>query len=487
MKIAIIGGGISGLTAAYELEQARKRGADIDWHLYEASNRLGGIIETTTRDGFVLEGGPDGWVSEKSWARDLAVELGLESELIYSNDATRKTYILINGILQPIPDRMRLMVPEDLSTLEGSPLFSDTARAAYAAELASAAELRANAPPEDESVAAFVRRHFGEEVLTTLAAPLLSGVFGGDVEKLSVQSVMPAFVTMEREHGSLIAALQSRSKATPPKPIFTTLRNGLGSLIEALTAALPPERLHLTRRAISLKREGSNWCLRTTKGEVGKAKKHFHQILLATPATTTRTLLEPLVPEAGTLIPHDSSSAVLAAFTWPADSAASFTIPPGFGFLVSSKDLSSRPERSEVERPATPPQPHHPALLACTFVDQKFPNRSPANSRIIRVFFGGNSHEAFANSTDTEVATTALIQLEKILGPLPKPTHTEVRRWPNSLPQYEVGHQHRITQLDELIARLGNLALLGNAYRGVGLPDLIRDARSAARKLTTNN
>ncbi len=483
MKIAIIGGGISGLTAAYELELARKRGADIDWHLYEASNRLGGIVETTTRDGFILEGGPDGWITEKPWARDLAVELGLEDQLIYSNDATRKTYILIDGALQPIPDRMRLMVPEDLATLEGSPLFSDTARAAYAAELASAAELRANAPTEDESVATFVRRHFGEEVLTTLAAPLLSGVFGGDVEKLSVQSVMPAFVTMEREHGSLIAALQSRSKASPPKPIFTTLRNGLGSLIQALTAALPPDRINLNRRALSLKREGSNWCVRTSKGEAGKAKKHFHRILLATPANTTRTLLD---PETSTLIPQQSSSAVLAAFAWSAEAAAIFTIPPGFGFLVP-KDLSSRPERSEVERPASPTQPHHPSLLACTFVDQKFPHRVPANARIIRVFFGGNSHEAFTQNSDAEVATTALAQLEEILGALPDPTLTTVRRWPNSLPQYEVGHQHHITQLDELVARLGNLTLLGNAYRGVGLPDLIRDARSAARKITTNN
>ncbi len=128
-RIAIIGGGISGLTAAYELELARKRGADIDWHLYEASNRLGGIIETTrhsTPEGeYILEGGPDGWVSEKPWARELAIELGLESELIYSNDATRKTYILIDGKLQPIPDRMRMMVPEDLSALDDSPLFSE--------------------------------------------------------------------------------------------------------------------------------------------------------------------------------------------------------------------------------------------------------------------------------------------------------------------------------------------------------------------------
>src|SRR5215469_648319 len=249
-RIAIIGGGISGLTAAYELELARKRGAAIDWRLYEASDRLGGIIETTrhsTPEGeFILEGGPDGWVSEKPWARQLAIELGLESELIYSNDATRKTYILIDGNLQPIPDRMRMMVPEDLNALDGSPLFSASAKQAYASELTSAAELKASAPSQDESVASFVHRHFGDEVLDTLAAPLLSGVFGGDVHKLSVRAVMPQFVAMEREHGSLIAALQSRAQlANASQPIFTSLRRGIESLTEALIANLPNERVHL--------------------------------------------------------------------------------------------------------------------------------------------------------------------------------------------------------------------------------------------------
>ena len=177
-RIAIVGGGISGLAAAYELEKARKSGAAIDWQLYEASDRFGGIVETVRQDGFVLEQGPDAWVTEKPWARELAIELGLEAELIFSNDATRKTYILIDGRLQPIPDRMRMMVPEDLATLEDSPLFSDSARKAYAAELTRADELRASALAEDESVAAFVQRHFGEEVLAKIAAPLLSGVFG---------------------------------------------------------------------------------------------------------------------------------------------------------------------------------------------------------------------------------------------------------------------------------------------------------------------
>jgi protoporphyrinogen/coproporphyrinogen III oxidase len=478
-RIAIVGGGIAGLTAAYELELARKRGADLDWQLYEAGNRLGGIIETTrnaTADGdFILEGGPDGWVSEKPWASDLAIELGLEKSLIHSNDATRKTYILIDNQLVPMPDGMRMMVPEDLAALEASTLFSAEARAACAAELTRANQLKSSAPANDESVATFVRRHFGEEVLTKIGAPLLSGVFGGDVDKLSVRAVMPAFVAMEREHGSLIAALQAKSKAhanRPHQPIFTSLRNGLASLTDALIARLPADRLHLNRPALSLKREGNAWCLRVSTSTAGKSKRHFHHIFLATPIDTTRLLLQPRDPVAAALIPHHASSAVLTAFCWSPEAAAHFTIPPGFGFLVPQSKIEANKEATE------------PQLLACTFVDQKFPHRAPSGARILRVFFGGSSADALETQTDAAIAAASLAQLEKILGPLPPSdaAPTTVRRWPRSLPQYEVGHLEHMAQLDQRIAALGGLTLLGNGYRGVGLPDLIRDARQDARQ-----
>ena len=477
-RIAIVGGGIAGLAAAYELELARKRGADLDWQLYEATNRLGGIVETTrihTADGdYILEGGPDAWVTEKPWARDLAIELSLEPELIHSNDATRKTYILINGHLQPMPAHMRMMVPEDLSTLEASPMFTPAARAAYAAELTRAADLKAAAPNTDESVADFVLRHFGPEVLASIAAPLLSGVFGGDVARLSVRAVMAPFVAMEREHGSLIAALQAKAAVhgnTPRQPIFTTLRRGVASLTDALIATLPAERLHLNRPAISLKREGKLWCLRTStptdKGRTGKSKRHFNHVLLTTPIDTTRTLLDRLDPEAAALIPTDASSAVLATFCWPAETAATFTLPPGFGFLVPQSALSG------------------PSLLACTFVDQKFPHRAPPGARILRAFFGGPSATPLLPQSDETIAAAALAQLNKILGPipLPDPARTTIRRWPRSLPQYEVGHPSRMAMLEQRISALGNLTLLGNGYRGVGLPDLIRDGRAVARSL----
>jgi oxygen-dependent protoporphyrinogen oxidase len=463
-RIAIIGGGISGLTAAYELELARRRGADIDWHLYEASNRLGGIIETTrmtTPEGeWILEGGPDGWVSEKPWTRELAIELGLEAELIYSNDATRKTYILktseagenIAGKLQPIPDRMRMMVPEDLTALDGSPLFSESAKQAYANELTRAEELKAQAPTQDESVASFVRRHFGDEVLNTLAAPLLSGVFGGDVHKLSVRAVLPQFVAMEGEHGSLIAALQARAqqRTKEAQPIFASLRRGMESLTEALVAKLPNERIHLQRKITRL------------------SDDPFDETVVATSLGGTLSLLTGVNPAATELLPINASSAILVAFAWSETLARTFTIPSGFGFLV--------PQGSADEQ----------QLLACTFVDQKFPHRAPKGARVMRAFFGGKSPESLSSHPDEEITKLALAQMRKILGPIPEPSFHTVRRWPRSLPQYEVGHLDRIAELERLVEQVPGLHLLGTSYRGVGIPDLIRDARATARAIANH-
>ena len=547
IRVAIIGGGISGLTAAYELELARQRGAPIDWHLYEASDRLGGIVETTripTPHGdYILEGGPDAWVTEKPWARELAVELGLEPDLIHSDDATRKTYIVRSATagepaqLLPIPERMRLMVPEDLGALDASPLFTPEAKRAYAAELNRADELKATAldrpgnTDADESVATFVHRHFGQEVLDTLAAPLLAGVFGGNVGKLSVRSVMPQFVALERDHGSLIAGLQAKAKQrgnTPPQPIFTTLRRGMASLVEAMVATLPPARLHMGMKTWPANEQG--WAVlagsptreypggpfgaTNTPSEQDIAER-FDEIVIATPLPATRSFEGPIAVPLTQLLPTEASSALLATFTWPAETARTFTIPPGFGFLVSPhalssrpeptepqrpplssrpepgglerSALSSRPERSEVERPAAQDEVSvGTPLLAATFVDQKFPHRAPAGARVLRAFFGGASAARLASAPDTAVAAAALAQLRTTLGPVPAPEHTLVRRWPNSLPQYEVGHLDRIARLEALVAATPGLHLLGNSFRGVGLPDLIRAARETARRIAAS-
>lgn len=465
MRTAVIGGGIAGLAVAYELALA---GAD--FILFEASGRVGGIIETVRERSFVVECGPDAWVTEKPWARELAVELGLESELLASNDATRKTYIAGRDGLTAIPDGMRMMVPTNLETLDASPLFSAEAKRAYRDEIGRADALKAAAPSHDESVAAFVARHFGGEVATKIAAPLLAGVFGGDIARLSVCSVMPAFVKMEREHGSLIralqssiaalpasiAALQGTAKATPGNAIFTTLASGLGTLIDRVVAKLPVRALRLNTPVRGLVREGGSW--RIAGGE-------FDQVVVATPADVTRALIKPMDEKAAALLPQDASSAVVVALGFYAEASKSLRIPAGFGFLV--------PQGRE----------EHASLLAATFTHQKFAQRVPEGAVLLRAFFGGAAAESLIERDDAALVELARRELARYLGPLPKPVLTVVRRWPRSLPQYAVGHQERIAAFEARIAAIPGLRCVGNAYHGVGLPDLIRDGRAAARNL----
>jgi oxygen-dependent protoporphyrinogen oxidase len=452
-RIAILGGGIAGLTAAYELAKLSER-ESLHVSVYEASPRLGGIVETVREGGFVIEGGPDGWVSEKPWARELAVELGLSDELIYSNDDERRTYVLIDGILKAMPNGMRMMVPGDLEALDASELFSDEAKLAFHREIDRAEELRNAAPAQDESVANFVRRHFGDEVLEKIGAPLLSGVFGGDVNQLSVRAVMAPFVAMEREHGSLIAGLKVREAAAAKKtPIFTTLRSGLGTLVDRMAAAIPQAWIHLGVAATALEREDGSWFVRTNR-----SRERFDAVMVAAPAHVARVLLEPLDSQAAERMQMEASSAVVVGFGF--DDAASAPVPPGFGFLV--------------------PPDSNSLLLACTFMDKKFSDRVPAGGRLLRAFFGGRAAERVLRCGNDETAAVARMELARILGPLPEPRVVVVRRWPKSLPQYGVGHLERMAELEERVRALEDLWLLGNGYRGVGLPDLVRDARAAA-------
>ena len=458
-RIAIVGGGIAGLTAAYELAKLAQAGTPVEAILFESTHHLGGIVETVREGGFILECGPDAWVTEKPWARNLVEELGLAEEIIPSNDATRKTYVLIHDHLRAMPDGMRMMVPTSLDALEdeaASDLFSPEAKQAFHAELTRAEELKSTAPRHDESVATFVHRHFGDEVLEKIGAPLLSGVFGGDVTKLSVRAVMAPFVAMEREHGSLIAAAQARAAATnsKPAPIFTTLRSGLGTLIDHLIAAIPTNWIRLGDAVQYLSREDDCWLIGT-----GKEIERFDAVMMAAPVDVARALIDPIDPQAAKLMTMEASSAVVVGFGFA--NATSLSLPPGFGFLV-------------------PPGSNN-LLLAATFMDQKFPDRVPPGGRILRAFFGGVAANRLMRCGNDEIAAIARLELARILGPLPEPQVTVVRRWPNSLPQYAVGHLERMAELDQRISSLDGLWLLGNGYRGVGLPDLIRDARAAAQ------
>lgn len=491
-RVAIIGGGISGLTAAYQLAVLAREGAPVEAVLFESSHRLGGLVETIREGGFTVECGPDGWVAAKPWARELAIELGLGGELVESKDASRRTWILLSsaenpaGKLVPMPAGFSMMVPGNLEDLDHSPLFTDAALASYRGEPDRAEELRAAIPEQDESVAEFTMRHFGAEVLDRVAAPLLSGVFGGDVRRLSVRAVMPGFVAMEREYGSLIAALEARrgrESRTDPASLFTTLRTGLGSLVERLEAAIPAHWIRRNHTVMGMRHTSQPdqpaWTLHTSTTGKHHGSETFDAVFLATPLDASRRLIAQLDEGAAHLLPTESSSAVLVAFCYP--DASRIPLPEGFGFLV--------PPRFDSERAL---DPSANLLLACTFVDQKFPHRVPPYGRLVRAFFGGAAADRVARCNNDEIAAIARLELARALNgtvsisgqapaPAPPPVLTVVRRWPHSLPQYEVGHLERAAALESRLAGYSGLTLLGNSLHGVGLPDLIRDARAAAR------
>lgn len=486
-RIAVIGGGIAGVSAAYELALQQRAGAPIDFVLFEAASRLGGIVETVRRDDFVIECGPDSWVTEKPWARELAIELGLERELLPSQDDRRKTYIAQGHTLTPMPDGMRMMVPTQWASVLNSPLFSWQAKLAYLREPKLAEELKASAldnanSARDESVREFVSRHFGPEVADTIAAPLLAGVFGGDIAKLSARAVLPSLVGLECDHGSLILGLQQRMRVGDASvPVFTTLRNGLASLIDQMESYLPAKS---TRRGVSIEsihRTVNGWCMAASSSpENTDPEKHlFDAIVIATPSATTAKLLAPLDAEILELLPRNSSSAIVVALGFCVDQAKAMRVPRGFGFLVPAPT-------SQGDKASSADDVADRALLACTFVDQKFPFRAPAGAVLLRAFFGGDAVPALLKQDDATLIRFASVELGRFLGKLPEPSVALVRRWPNSLPLYSVGHLNRMASLDRRIATIPSLRLIGNAYRGVGLPDLIHSARTVARELAAS-
>ncbi|MGC1870493.1 MAG: protoporphyrinogen oxidase [Acidobacteriaceae bacterium] len=488
-RIAIVGGGIAGLAAAYELALQQRAGAAIEFVLFEAASRLGGIVETVRRDGFVIECGPDSWVTEKLWARQLAIELGLESELVPSNDERRKTYIASGVTLTAMPDGMRMMVPTQWDSVLNSQLFSEQAKLAYRREPELAEQLRSNALDgvdghRDESVRDFVARHFGDEVANTIAAPLLAGVFGGDIAKLSVRAVMPTFVALEREHGSLIVGLQQRMGAGKASaPIFTSLQSGLGALITGTESRIPEHSLQRNVAVEAIDHRGGVWRVHGKYGGDSRLiETNFDVVLVATPAATTARLLHPVDSRIGELLPQQSSSAIVVALGFAAEQARTMDIPSGFGFLVPQHELVSDHDGDEIaDRPGD--DVARQALLACTFLNQKFPHTAPKGAILLRVFFGGALAPTLLKHDDATLIRLARRQLERYLEGLSEPSIKLVRRWPNSLPLYEVGHGVRMAELDSRIAKLPHLRLIGNAYRGVGLPDLIRSGRAAAREI----
>ena len=471
MRIAIVGGGIAGLAAGFELEKARGAGAAVEYTLFESRSRLGGSLASEIVNGAVLERGPDSFLTEKPAAAELCRELGLGEELLPSNDDARKTWIVVQNRLIALPDGLLFLVPTKLVPTALTRLFSLDTKMRMAREL-----LRPPRPAQgDESVAALVERHYGVEVVDRLADPLLSGIYGGDAAQLSAEAVLPRLVEMERKYGSLTRGMlaahrKMHSKAKSPsagsKPgapaIFTSLRGGMQQLVDALTTRLDPASIRLNTPVSALLRPGEGWLVRA-----GQESQVFDAVIVASPAWAAGVLLGAVDPQLGAdlgTVPYSSSITVNLVY----EENQLGALPEGFGFLVPAKEGR--------------------AVLACTFVHRKFLGRTPPGKAVIRVFLGGTRNEALLAESDTDLVATVRRELGEILGirvfdPKLEPEHVQVSRWRRAMAQYAVGHKERMARITAHVAALPGLRLAGNAYDGIGIPDCIRLGRQAARQL----
>ncbi|HEX8457826.1 MAG TPA: protoporphyrinogen oxidase [Pyrinomonadaceae bacterium] len=495
-RIVIVGGGISGLAAAYEL--TRRVPSDHpapEVLIIEASPRLGGTVRTHRREGFLLEGGPDAFISEKPEALELALELGLESRLVETNAAHRRSFIVGGGRLRPVPEGFHLLAPSRFLPFLTTDIFSWTGKARMALDLllprrAVAAHSNQDAgddshtagDTDDESLAAFVRRRFGREALERMAQPMVGGIYTADPEQLSLRATMPRFLEMERAHRSVIlamwrarrrAATDTRGTSGARYSLFLSFDAGVQTLTDALAAALPAEtvRLNTTVEAIDFKRETERWHLsvRTRSGADGELSEtgdgeliEADAVCLALPAYASGHLVRTVDAELADeldAIPYASTATVNLAFR-RADIPHALD---GFGFVVPY-----------VERRST---------LACTFSSVKFAGRAPEGYALLRAFVGGALQpEMYALDTERMISAVRA-DLRALLGIERAPLFTHVEKWPRSMAQYHLGHLARIARLRRRLQHFPTLQLAGNAYGGAGLPDCISSGRAAAQEM----
>jgi len=456
--VAIVGGGISGLSTAYYLVKA-----GIPSTLIEARPRLGGVIQTEhiptgKEQDCVIEAGPDSFLSTKPWAFDLIRELGLESEVIGSNDGQRKTFIWKHGRMVQLPDGLQLIVPTKILPMVTTSLVGWRTKIQMGLEW-----FRGPRPgTRDRSVAEFVEDHYGQEVIDYLAEPLLSGIYGGDPAQLSIASVLARFVELETKYGSLTRGVLAERRAASGErlPLFRTLRGGLGKVVGAVESALAS---HVTvRHALveAVERDGAGMRLR-----VGDDWLAADSVVLACEAHQAARLtasLDRRIAELFSSIAYSSSMTVALGFPRSAVQRQM----RGFGFLV--------------------PRRERKRLLAGTWVGNKFPFRVPESIAVLRCFLGGAGGEGVLAESDEAVLQSVRTDLREMLRLDAEPMFSRVFRWPRSMAQYTVGHGERIAELEARLDNIPGLLVAGNGYHGIGLPDCVRMGKQAAERIAAS-
>ncbi len=452
-KVLIVGGGIAGLTTAYDLH---RRGVALA--LVEEQTRLGGLIWTIERNGLVMDAGPDAFLAAKPDARKLCEELGLGAELVGTNPDERRVYVLHGGRLHPMPEGMRLTAPTRVGPLLSSRLFSIRGKIRMLLERF----VPARTGNDEESIASFVSRRFGAEALARVGEPLLAGIHCGEAEKLSMSFLFPRLVALEKQYGSvtrgMIAGSRTGDGAERGESLFLSLDGGMGTLVDRLSEEIPSSSFHLGERVVELLRTDDGFEALLTSGESIAA----NAVVLALPIRASQALLAHVAPSAAECLSRIQT--VSTAVVFHAFPAAQVRHPlDGYGFVVP---------RGEPNR-----------LLAATFVSTKFRNRAPDSQVLLRAFLGGTRDPDVVDRSDDELRGISLAELERALGPLGEPSFSRVVRWIDRTPQVEVGHAARLASFESALEEHPGLFVLGSGLRGVGIPDSIAAAREVASRI----
>ncbi len=468
-RIAVVGGGIAGLAAAHRLvELSRERQRPVDLLLLEAGRRLGGAIATERTDGFVIEAGPDSFISEKPWALKLCERIGFTGRLVRTRDEHRRTYVVHGGKLHALPDGFLLLAPTQFLPLVTTRLFS------WPGKLRMGLDLLLPRGPQraDESLGSFVTRRLGREALERVAQPLVGGIYTADPDDLSLAATMPRFLEMERKSRSLIwsmwraqrrmAAATRAAGTTAAAPtsgarwsLFVSIDDGMQSLIDALAQRLPEGVVRLGHAIRAIERTGEAWQLVSHNGESLSADA----VVLATPAHQSARFVagcDGSLAEELRGIPYASSATVSLAYREE-------QIPgqlDGFGFVVPLVEAR--------------------AIVACTYSSIKYPGRAPHGHVLVRAFVGGAMQQHLFEQDDAAMAESVRRELRQLLGITSEPLLTRIHRHAQAMPQYRVGHLERMGRIDAALARYPGLAVAGNAYRGVGIPDCVHSGEMAA-------
>ncbi|HMC82875.1 MAG TPA: protoporphyrinogen oxidase [Candidatus Polarisedimenticolia bacterium] len=442
-KVIIVGGGISGLSTAFYLRRARP---DVGIVLFEGRSRLGGVITTCRRDGFVIEGGPDSFVTAKPWGVQLCRDLGIESRLIPTDPAHRKTYVLSRGRLEPLPPGLMLAAPTRLGPFLRSSLISWPGKIRMGMDLL----LPRGRVQEDESLGSFVGRRLGREAVDKIAEPILGGIFLAEADHLSLRSTFPSLLEMELRHRSLILAMRRQQKPARNGSAFLSLSGGMSELVEVLRAAIPGVDFRIGSRVLEIQKP-----LRIrTEAETLEADA----LVLAVPPPECSLLLRGFSSQLADRvaeIPSLSSATVSLAYRDP-----KAAVPlDGTGFVIA---------RGERRR-----------ILACTWSSKKFAGRAPEGHLLLRCFMGGKN-EAILEADDVMLVRIAREELREIMGLPEDPMFSTVFRWPAANPIYGIGHEARVRRIEGLLDPAWNLHLSGSGFRGVGIPDCVRQGLRVA-------